>query len=194
MALVDVIIGYAKGAQGDVGPQGQIGPQGPEGPQGPLPTLVNNALATTPGVAALDAVMGKTLQDQITQTNSNLTALTTLVDYTTYISGLVYTDFVSLTTAYPCYKVGKRLHVGMILQINSSILSTTSAFTILQLAGNAIPAKTYCKTAMRYDSNGTAIQDLNIATTGLVQIAPRGDVSALKYLRIDFDIDTTTVG
>lgn len=72
MALVDVIIGYAKGAQGDVGPQGPTGPQGPEGPQGPLPPLVNNALATTAGVAALDAVMGKTLQDQITQTNSNL--------------------------------------------------------------------------------------------------------------------------
>lgn len=74
MALVDVIIGYAKGAQGDVGPQGPTGPQGPEGPQGPLPPLVNNALATTAGVAALDAVMGKTLQDQITQTNSNLTS------------------------------------------------------------------------------------------------------------------------
>lgn len=40
--------------------------------------LVNNALATTPGIAALDAVMGKTLSDkdanlqqQITQLNSN---------------------------------------------------------------------------------------------------------------------------
>lgn len=73
MALVDVIIGYAKGAQGDVGPQGPEGPQGPQGPQGPLPTLVNNALSTTPGVAALDAAMGKTLQDHIDTTNSNLT-------------------------------------------------------------------------------------------------------------------------
>nr|DAL97504.1 MAG TPA: collagen alpha 1(VIII) chain protein [Caudoviricetes sp.] len=72
MALVDVIIGYAKGAQGDVGPQGPIGPQGPEGPQGPMPTLINNALTTEAGMAALDAAMGKTLQDEITQTNSNL--------------------------------------------------------------------------------------------------------------------------
>ena len=34
--------------------------------------LINNALATEAGVAALDAAMGKTLQDQITQQNSNL--------------------------------------------------------------------------------------------------------------------------
>lgn len=38
----------------------------------PMTSLVNNAFATVPGVAALDAVMGKTLQDQITQQNSNL--------------------------------------------------------------------------------------------------------------------------
>ena len=38
----------------------------------PMTSLVNNALATVPGVAALDAAMGKTLQDQITQQNSNL--------------------------------------------------------------------------------------------------------------------------
>jgi len=81
MALVDVIIGYAKGAQGDVGPQGPTGPQGPEGPQGPLPPLVNNALATESGVAALDAVMGKTLQDEITQTNSNLSTVQTVSIY-----------------------------------------------------------------------------------------------------------------
>jgi hypothetical protein len=35
--------------------------------------LVNNALATTAGIAPLDSAMGKTLQDQITTTNSNLT-------------------------------------------------------------------------------------------------------------------------
>ena len=34
--------------------------------------LVNNALATTAGIAPLDSAMGKTLQDQITTTNSNL--------------------------------------------------------------------------------------------------------------------------
>ena len=34
--------------------------------------LVNNALATVPGVAALDSVMGATLQSEIDQTNSNL--------------------------------------------------------------------------------------------------------------------------
>jgi len=35
--------------------------------------LVNNALTTNPGVAALDAAMGKTLGDQVTALNSDLT-------------------------------------------------------------------------------------------------------------------------
>lgn len=55
-----LILFHAKGAQGDVGPQG------------PLHPLVNNALATEAGVAALDAAMGKTLQDHIDTINSNL--------------------------------------------------------------------------------------------------------------------------
>ncbi|RFZ78797.1 DUF2479 domain-containing protein [Lacrimispora amygdalina] len=42
--------------------------------------LVNNALTTIAGVAPLDAAMGKTLQDQITTTNSNLTGLSSTVD------------------------------------------------------------------------------------------------------------------
>lgn len=35
MAMVDVIIGYAKGAKGDIGPQGPAGAQGPKGNTGP---------------------------------------------------------------------------------------------------------------------------------------------------------------
>lgn len=35
MAMVDVIIGYAKGAKGDIGPQGPAGAQGPKGDTGP---------------------------------------------------------------------------------------------------------------------------------------------------------------
>lgn len=95
MALVDVIIGYAKGAQGDVGPQGPQGEIGPAGPQGSLPPLVNNALATEAGVAALDAAMGKTLQDEITQTNSNLTDLAAVSpDFTKTVYGSVNSNTV----------------------------------------------------------------------------------------------------
>lgn len=65
-----ILIGNIKGPQGAQGIQGPQGPVGATGPQGPMPDLVNNALATEAGVAALDAVMGKTLQDQITQLNS----------------------------------------------------------------------------------------------------------------------------
>ena len=35
MAMVDVIIGYAKGAKGDIGPQGPAGAQGPKGDTAP---------------------------------------------------------------------------------------------------------------------------------------------------------------
>ena len=66
-----ILIGNIKGPQGAQGIQGPQGPVGATGPQGPMPDLVNNALATEAGVAALDAVMGKTLQDQITDLNSN---------------------------------------------------------------------------------------------------------------------------
>lgn len=66
-----ILIGNIKGPQGAQGIQGPQGPVGPQGPQGLMPELINNALATDAGVAALDAVMGKTLQDQIDQTNSN---------------------------------------------------------------------------------------------------------------------------
>lgn len=73
--MARILIGNIKGPKGDTGLQGIQGEIGPVGPQGPLPTLVNNALATTPGVAALDAAMGKTLQDQLNTTNSNLAKL-----------------------------------------------------------------------------------------------------------------------
>ena len=73
--MARILIGNIKGPKGDTGPQGEQGPVGPQGPQGPLPPLVNNALSTEAGVAALDAVMGKTLQDQITQVNSDLSSV-----------------------------------------------------------------------------------------------------------------------
>lgn len=73
--MARILIGNIKGPQGEQGPQGAQGPVGPQGPQGPLPPLVNNALATEAGVAALDAAMGKTLQDQITNNKNDITQL-----------------------------------------------------------------------------------------------------------------------
>ena len=73
--MARILIGNIHGPQGDQGPQGEQGPVGPQGPQGPLPPLVNNALSTEAGVAALDAVMGKTLHDQITQVNSDMSKI-----------------------------------------------------------------------------------------------------------------------
>lgn len=83
--MARILIGNIKGPKGDTGAKGATGPQGPAGPQGPLPSLTNNALATTPGVSALDAVMGKTLNEKIGGVISDLvndavgyTAATTL--------------------------------------------------------------------------------------------------------------------
>ena len=73
--MARIFIGNIKGPQGERGPQGEQGPVGPQGPQGPLPPLVNNALATEAGVSALDAAMGKTLQDQITDNKDDITQL-----------------------------------------------------------------------------------------------------------------------
>ena len=63
--MARILIGNIKGPQGDRGQQGERGPQGAQGVPGTTPALVNNALATQTGVAALDAVMGKTLMDKI---------------------------------------------------------------------------------------------------------------------------------
>lgn len=65
-----ILIGNIKGPQGAQGIQGPQGPVGATGPMGPMPDLINNALASQAGIAALDAAMGKTLQDQITKLNS----------------------------------------------------------------------------------------------------------------------------
>lgn len=73
--MARILIGNIKGPKGDTGPRGPQGATGPQGPQGPLPPLVNNALATEAGVSALDAAMGKTLQDQITQNTQGITQL-----------------------------------------------------------------------------------------------------------------------
>lgn len=71
--MIEILIGNIKGPQGNQGPQGPQGKQGLQGPQGPMPPLVNNGTTTTAGVAALDARMGKTLNDKITAITTNET-------------------------------------------------------------------------------------------------------------------------
>lgn len=61
-----------QGQKGDTGPQGPIGPQGP---QGPLPPLVANYLTTTTGTAALDAYMGKLIDQRLTDLMNKYTQL-----------------------------------------------------------------------------------------------------------------------
>lgn len=62
-----VYAGNIRGAQGIQGIQGETGP---------MPALINNALTTVAGQAALDAAMGKALQDEIDTLNSKIVFLT----------------------------------------------------------------------------------------------------------------------
>lgn len=87
--MARILIGNIKGPKGDTGAQGPQGATGPQGPQGPLPPLVNNALATEAGVAALDAVMGKTLQEQITNNKNDITELNSNLATAIYSSDLM---------------------------------------------------------------------------------------------------------
>ena len=66
-----------KGEKGDEGPQGVQGIQGPQGEQGPIgetPELAAN-LTTTVAGKALDATMGKALNDKINANTSSISSL-----------------------------------------------------------------------------------------------------------------------
>lgn len=94
-----ILIGNIRGPKGEKGDTGESGPRGATGatgPQGPLPPLANNGTTTQVGVAALDAVYGKTLtekdvdlQRQITQQNSNIETLA---------GNLIWSNLVTLGT------------------------------------------------------------------------------------------------
>lgn len=79
--MAEILIGNIKGpqgAKGDKGDKGDTGPQGPAGPQGatgPMPALVNGFTTTEAGIAALDAAAGKTLKDEVTQLNSDMSKM-----------------------------------------------------------------------------------------------------------------------
>ena len=49
--------------------------KGPQGIQGPLPPLIANYLATESGKAALDAIVGKLLDERLTAAEKSLTQL-----------------------------------------------------------------------------------------------------------------------
>ena len=64
-----------QGPQGIQGEKGDTGPQGPQGIQGPLPPLIANYLATESGKAALDAIVGKLMDERLTAAEKSLTQL-----------------------------------------------------------------------------------------------------------------------
>ena len=79
--MARILIGNIKGPQGPQGIQGETGPQGLQGiqgetgPQGPQGIQGENYLATESGKAALDAIVGKLLDERLTAAEKSLTQL-----------------------------------------------------------------------------------------------------------------------
>ncbi|MDR7814543.1 BppU family phage baseplate upper protein [Lacrimispora sp.] len=88
--------------------------------------LVNNALATTAGVAPLDAAMGKTLQDQITNANSNLTV--TQIDIAQYKNAAVVSTTSNCFARSDKYKV--IIDIGLALISQSLSADNITIFTL----------------------------------------------------------------
>ena len=108
-----------QGPQGIQGEKGDTGPQGPQGIQGPLPPLIANYLATESGKAALDAIVGKLLDERLTAAEKSLTQLNSDIEIKFY--GKV-TDLSVIKTLcqqdYECW-------VGYIDWKNTEILPST---------------------------------------------------------------------
>ena len=117
--MARILIGNIKGPKGDTGAQGPRGETGPQGPQGPLPPLVNNALATEAGVSALDAVMGKTLQDQITNNKNDITQLNSNIESHFPDNGNIQTGPVGNYPRVALIQNGSLLHVRLQLDTNT---------------------------------------------------------------------------
>lgn len=80
----------ATGVQGPKGDQGDKGDVGPQGPKGDTPELVADLQTTVTG-KALDATMGKALNDKITA-NTN-----TISDLNNKLNNLIKTERISVT-------------------------------------------------------------------------------------------------
>ena len=80
-----------QGDEGPQGPQGETGPQGPQGIQGPLPPLIDNYLATESGKAALDAIVGKLLDERLKTAETSIAQLNSDLSFN-YLYGYVASD------------------------------------------------------------------------------------------------------
>ena len=121
-----------QGPQGIQGEKGDTGPQGPQGIQGPLPPLIANYLATESGKAALDAIVGKLLDERLTAAEKSLTQLNSDLDFSLKIEDTVLvskTFPVGLTTIEV---TGKMATIPSGYQRIASILYVTQNYLMKQ--------------------------------------------------------------
>ena len=177
--MARIFIGNIKGPQGERGPQGEQGPVGPQGPQGPLPPLVNNALATEAGVAALDAVMGKTLQDQITNNKNDITELNSNFDVSSKTLTLSNSTLFSAdNTASRIFEVGPRTRIAIIRAANFNAVSAGGTYQVGTLDEEDRPVAETCAVITRTDGNTNNMFVINLQTDGRVSIRPLTQCSA----------------
>jgi len=114
-----------QGPQGIQGEKGDTGPQGPQGIQGPLPPLIANYLATESGKAALDAIVGKLLDERLTAAEKSLTQLS----WKSFANGVSSVDISSLSW--------KAIHVFIIVNSNNHVtFSIPLVYPLVHASGN----------------------------------------------------------
>lgn len=119
-----------QGPQGIQGEKGDTGPQGPQGIQGPLPPLIANYLATESGKAALDAIVGKLLDERLTAAEKSLTQLNSeLTNAKTTLSALNSKKHI-VSTRNTTVNLSKSLIQGAYVDVKTTFTSVDGIIPI----------------------------------------------------------------
>lgn len=108
-----------QGDEGPQGPQGETGPQGPQGIQGPLPPLIDNYLATESGKAALDAIVGKLLDERLKTAETSIAQLNSELSEKAKITNI--SSFSSIGDIFKTYSKNGSIPVIGIINWNAAL-------------------------------------------------------------------------
>lgn len=133
-----------QGDEGPQGPQGETGPQGAQGIQGPLPPLIDNYLATESGKAALDAIVGKLLDERLKAAENAVTKLNS--DKTDRKTKGTYTNE-DINGAFGYITTGKKeilIFIPMVFAPSVTKITVSSCILEMRIStgGYAAPYKT----------------------------------------------------
>lgn len=175
------------GATGIQGPKGDTGAIGPQGPIGPTPDLAAN-LTTTIAGKALDATMGKVLDDKITTTNSNLTANVNAITGTWLGNNKISFDG---TNFYATSSGGVKKKLGEptfdVVRIGASKAEELSSHTITSTFNTGIYGKELWKTLFPIVIGGVSFGGGSVNVTASASYNPSTGVLTINgwYWRND---------